>query len=130
MSHKQCKFMKLNGRQCEAWSMVKSDYCFAHNPDVKEIRQLAVSNGGSQKLKRLNKPLPMIEVKDITSVKNLLEDSINRVRSGEMDVRIANTLGFLSNHFLSALRLEKDWELEDRLEKIEKLVLEKKTFRN
>ncbi|NMB47926.1 hypothetical protein GYA13_00570 [Candidatus Kuenenbacteria bacterium] len=130
MSDKQCKFIKLNGKQCEAWPMDKSDYCFAHNPDIKEERQLALSKGGSQKLKRLAEPLPKIEVRDIASVKNLLEDSINRVRTGEIDVRIANTLGFLANHFLSALRLEKDWELESRLEKIERLVLEKKTFRN
>ena len=110
--------------------MVKSDYCFAHNPEVKEKRQSAVSSGGSQKLKRLDEPLPEIKVKGIISVKNLLEDTINRVRAGEMDVRIANALGFLANHFLGALRMEKDWELENRLEKIEKLVLEKRTFRN
>jgi len=130
MSNKQCKFNKLDGKQCEAWAMTKSDYCFAHNPDVKEKRKLAVSSGGSQKLKRLDEPLPEIMVKDIVTVKNLLEDTINRVRAGEMDARIANTLGFLSNHFLSALKMEKDWELEGRLEKIEKLVLERKIYKN
>jgi len=58
-------------------------------------------------------------------VLDLLADTVNRVRSGEMPPRIANTVGYLAGHMIKALEMA---ELEDRLKKVERIVLERKTY--
>jgi len=58
-------------------------------------------------------------------VLDLLADTVNRVRPGEMPPRIANTVGYLAGHMIKALEMA---ELEDRLKKVERIVLERKTY--
>ena len=54
----------------------------------------------------------------------LLTDTIQRVRSGEFDIKMANCLGILSGHLLKAFELA---QIEGRVEIIEKTILERKT---
>ena len=51
--------------------------------------------------------------KDITK---LLAETINQVREGNLDCRIANTIGFLAGVTLKAFEISK---LEERIKKIE-----------
>jgi len=49
-------------------------------------------------------------------------DTINRVRDGTLDIRVANCLGFLSDKLMRALEVS---DLEERFDKLEQLVGEK-----
>lgn len=117
----QCQFIKTDGNRCEANAMENSSFCFSHNPEVAEEKKEAVIKGGSTPRKNtLN--LPPISIKNVKDVVLLLEDSVNRVRSGEMPVNTANCLAYLANCILKALETS---EIEKRLEEIESRVLER-----
>ena len=103
--------------------MTDSDYCFTHDPNKKEERALAVSKGGMTPKKNYN-PLPPMEISKPQDVILLLGDTINKVRSGKLDVRVANCLGVLSGHLIKAMEVS---ELESRVETIERVILERKT---
>lgn len=67
-------------------------------------------------------PIKLTNPKDVIS---LLEDTINAVRSGEMDVKMANCLGFLTDKLLKAYEVG---ELSDKVE-VMGLFLEKRKGR-
>jgi len=117
----KCKFIKPDDNQCEANAMENSQYCFSHNPEVSEEKKLAVIKGGLSP-KKNNLDLLPLEIKNVQDVVNLLEDTINKVRSGKMPVNIANCIGYLSGHLIKALESS---EIEERLEELEKIVFKK-----
>jgi hypothetical protein len=122
---KKCQHPKQNGEECAAWAMTDSIYCFSHNPDTQEDRALANARGGMTPKKNFN-PLPPIKIEEPKDVVLLLSDTINKVRGGELDVRVANCLGVLSGHLIRAMEVS---ELEGRVEVIERVILERKTSR-
>ncbi len=65
---------------------------------------------------RISQPLAPLDLNDNRAVLLLLSDTINRVRAGSMDVRIANCLGFLSSKILEA---REKISLEERLDELE-----------
>ncbi len=117
----KCKFIKSNGKRCGAWAMTDSDFCFTHDPNKKEERALAISKGGKSPKKNYN-PLPPVELSDNKSVANLLAQTINEVRAGEIDLRVANCIGYLSGHLIKALEIS---DIEKRVEEIEKIIQER-----
>lgn len=119
----KCQHLKENGERCEAWVMTDRKFCFTHNPDTKKERILANARGGMTPRKNQN-PLPSIEIAKPQDVVLFLVDTINKVRGGEMDVRVANCLGVLSGHLIKAMEVS---ELEGRVESIERVILERKT---
>jgi len=102
--------------------MKESDYCFTHNPDTQIEKHLAVVKGGlaSKKIKLDLKPL---SIKNPQEVGKLLEDTINKVRSGEIPPNIANAIGYLAGHALKALEAS---NLDQRVEIVESILLERK----
>ena len=118
----RCKYQK-NNKKCKANAISNSQFCFWHDPNVKEEdRQLARSRGGKTNKIEVAEPLPKIEVKTPSDVVALLNDTIQRVRSGEIDIKIANCIGYLSGHLIKALEVS---ELESRLEYVEREIREK-----
>jgi len=69
-------------------------------------------------------PLPELPINEPNDAVLLIVDTINRVRSGELDIKTANCLGFLTDKLLKAFEVSK---LNDRVEIIERVILEKKT---
>jgi len=102
--------------------MKGSDYCFTHNPETKIEKHLAVVKGGLAS-KRVKLDLEPLSLKTPQGVAELLEDTINRVRSGEMPPNIANTIGYLAGHTLKALEVS---NLDQRVEMVESIILERK----
>lgn len=121
---KKCRFIKPDGTKCEAWAMSNSEFCYLHNPEIsnEEKREIQSRGGQANKIKVLE-PLPPIEIKKGEDVIFLLEDTINKVRAGEMDLRVANCIGYLAGHLLRAIETTK---LEDRIETIERAILERR----
>lgn len=115
---KKCSFVKSNGKSCGALPMRGMSFCYFHNPEVsaKEKRDHQ-SKGGKQKLCRISKPLKPLQIKTSNDILGLLEITINQVRDGSIDVKIANSLGFLANHFLKAFEVS---ALEKRVGALEK----------
>jgi len=121
----KCTFIKENNEQCQAASMKDSQYCFLHNPEIpEEKKKLVQAKGGKGNITRIQNPLPPITVNTPDDVVSLLTDTINRVRSGELDVRIANVLGYLSGHLIKALEVS---EVDKRVSTIERIILERST---
>lgn len=120
----KCEFIKPDGQKCEAHAIKDSEFCYFHNPDISdEDKREAQSNGGKTKALTLKEPLPVLPIAKPEDAVLLVADTINRVRAGTLDIRTANCLGFLSDKLLKAFETSR---LNDRVEIIERVVLEKK----
>jgi len=120
----QCSFIKPDGTQCNANAMSGLDYCYTHNPDISdEEKREAKQRGGQNRAVAISEPLPPLAIVEPNDAVLLIVDTINRVRAGELDIRVANCLGFLTDKLLKAFEISK---LNDRVEIIERVILEKK----
>lgn len=116
----QCQFIKENGELCEAHAMKETNYCYLHNPSISEIEKKEIqAKGGRANSHSIEEPLPAIQLTDIKSIMYLLKDTVNRVRNGEMDVKTANCIGFLSNHLMKAYELD---QIENKLDKVRQAI--------
>ena len=120
----RCKSSKRSGEKCGSNAMRGEEYCFFHNPDTDKNRKEAQSNGGKGNAAMVKDPLPPVEIKQVDDVVKLLEDTINRVRAGEIDVRVGNCIGVLSGHLIKALEVS---SIANRVEIIERAILERRT---
>lgn len=121
----QCQFIKENQERCEANVLKDGRFCFSHEPSMREAKLAAVSRGGKTPKKNFN-PLPPVEINDAKDVTRLLALTINEVREGKIDLRVANCIGFLSGHLIKSLETS---EVETRIKTIERVILERKTTR-
>ncbi|MBI3590136.1 MAG: hypothetical protein HY094_02005 [Candidatus Melainabacteria bacterium] len=104
--------------------MSDSKYCYLHNPDISEEEKLnAQIKGGKGNTIKITEPLEPVAVEKVEDIVKLLADTINRVRSGEMEIKVANCIGYLSGHLTKALEIA---ELEKRIEVVERVVLNRK----
>jgi len=128
-----CIAITKNGEHCKAPAQAGREYCFLHDPDKVDQAQAARSRGGAAiatldpkdykpwrgtagEVTVLKSPAPQ-------DVVNLLADTIDEVKTGRIDPRIANAVGYLAGMILKALEVE---ALEERLAAIEEAVGVKK----
>jgi len=129
----RCHYVSpINGEDCNDVPMTGEHFCPSHNRRLEaEIRlaaegRLAVGGagaypgepgaepwrqraGGSNRRQpepppRIPPNLPRVTVRTHSDVLYFYEDTINHVRQGEMDVRVANCLGNLAMGALSAVK--------------------------
>lgn len=116
---KMCGFRKKNGKECGAYAQSGKGLCVFHDPtrgaEVRRARRM-----GGLKRSRPAAVLPpetadhpLDNTKDVAT---LLADTINRVRRGQLDVHVANTVGYLASVHLRALE---GGPLEERLARLE-----------
>jgi hypothetical protein len=118
-----CKAIATSGDPCQARSMQGEEYCYLHNPAIsEEEKHDARSRGGKENQIIVKTPLPPLKIASPKDVISFLEETINGVRSGEIDVKIANCLGFLTDKLLKAYEVA---ELSDKVE-VMGLFLEKR----
>lgn len=124
MTKKKCSFIKPDGEKCEAWAMADSDFCYFHNLDISDKEKRATQSRGGQANKiKVLEPLEPINLKEGGDVVLLLEDTINKVRTGEIDVKVANCIFYGAGQLRQAIETAK---LESRVETIERVILEKR----
>jgi len=111
--------MSAQNKQCKAHAMSNSEYCFTHNPETREMHLQASSIGGSVSKEKVS--LPEHKIEACEDIVGLLIETINQVRAGEIDTKVANCIGFLSGHLVKIYEATK---LEDRLQTIESLAKE------
>ena len=100
---KSCEATKRGGTACRAAALPGSRFCFFHSPKHAEARRKAQSRGGmANRMATLPADAPDVKVKDCADVVKLLSETINQVRRGEIDPRVANAVGYLANILLAA----------------------------
>jgi len=122
----KCKATKEDDEQCNANAMNGSDFCYTHNPDIpEEEKKQAQANGGANRALILKEPLPVIALTEPSDAVLLVADTIRRVRAGELDIKTANCIGFLSDKLLKAFEIS---NLNGRLELVERTILKKQKY--
>ena len=120
MGRNRCQFTKDDGIRCRAWKVHGSDYCFFHDPAKAAERTAAQSAGGQNgRAAVLPSDTPSHTVKTAVDVIDLLGETINQARTGALDPRVANCIGYLSGIILKAVE---QGELDERLAALEEIV--------
>ncbi len=118
----RCRQVKTDGTACQATARTGASYCFFHDPEVAAERTAARRAGGlqrSQKAVILPLESPDLPLRDVADVAGLLAITINQVRRGQLDPRVANAVGYLSGILLKAIEIG---GIEERLATLEQVV--------
>ena len=114
----QCKADTKAGHKCKA-PVVERGLCYFHaHPE----RVVELGRQGGRKNRRNRFPLEelsALSLKNVRAVAQMLEETINNVRRGRIDLRVSNAIGFLSGILLKAL--EKG-PVEERLNHLEAIL--------
>jgi hypothetical protein len=114
-----CQQILPDGRRCRARRISSSSYCFFHDPESKGKRMAAQRAGGMKnknrmaRLPELTPDAPLAEAKDVS---RLLAQTINQVRRGELDPKVANAVGYLAGILLKSIQ---ESEIETRVAALE-----------
>jgi hypothetical protein len=115
----QCEVPKKDGSICGAGAQRGKVVCVFHDPAKRADGRRARRAGGlarSAPARVLPADTPAIPLTSCKDVVGLLGESIMQTRRGELDPRVANTIGFLSGVLLKALD---QGLVEERLLKVE-----------
>jgi len=101
----QCRYERQGGTRCRANAQTESAFCFIHDPALDTERTAARRAGGIARTRKpvLPQNLPNKQLQTAAQVVDLLGETINQVRRGELDLRISNAIGYLSGILLSAI---------------------------
>lgn len=125
----KCKAITKSGATCKAQAQTGRDFCFVHDPAKTEEIKTAQSRGGSSlkvidrgeykpwrgtagEVTVMNTPRPQ-------EIVNLLANTIDEVKTGEIDPKVANAVGYLAGIIVKVMELE---ALDERLSAIEEAV--------
>lgn len=111
----KCKAITKDGKPCRANAQTGKDYCFLHDPEKVEAVKAARSKGGAS-LKVIDpkrfKPwrgtggdVTVLQSPTPQDIVNLLADTIDEVKTGQIDPRVANAVGYLAGSILKAVEL-------------------------
>lgn len=123
---KKCKQTLDDGQQCGAYSLKDKDFCFSHDPESREKKLEAVRKGGLAKEIVIDTPLATIAVNTPKDVVMLLAQTINEVRAGTLDPRIANTIGYLTGHLIRAFEVA---EIDGKMEEVRAVLVERRPIK-
>ena len=115
----QCSFRKKDGSRCGANAQPANGLCVFHDPARAVDGRRARKAGGirrSQAAAVLPVHTPDHPLGNTLDVSAFLAHSINQLRRGQLDPRVANAVGYLTSVLLRSLE---QGPLEDRMAKIE-----------
>ncbi len=112
-----CKAIKTDGSPCQSAILKDGEFCYFHDPAInKEAKKTAQSRGGKHSHHTMA-PVPAIPLHETQDVVILLSQVINEVRTGALDPKLANCIGYLAGQLTKAMEVS---DLERRMEEIEK----------
>lgn len=124
-----CQGKSLDGQPCRAPAR-ETGFCFAHDPDLAETRQLAKRKGGKARHGRQLGPLlpegvPGVQIAagatlSLEDVARLISGEIATVLTMEKSHARARSLGYLAEKLI---KLHEVGELADRLDSLEGMLL-------
>lgn len=109
---------KCKIEECNAWA-TGDGYCFAHSPNLADKRAVARQAGGlvgKSPADRIKVDLKPMKLDSLDDIKHLLAETINLVRTGEIDIKVAHCIGNLSHYLRKTIEVS---DLEQRLQTIE-----------
>lgn len=115
----KCTYTKPDGSVCRANAAAGGAFCTFHDPENAAMQAAAKVEGGRARSRPravLPEGHPEMTVASARDVGRLLSDTINQVRTGKIDPRIANTVGYLASVLLRSVEVG---ELEERLASLE-----------
>ena len=114
-----CKFKKSNGDNCKNLSLKSDKYCYWHSKKIPEDeKKLNRSNGGKNKVIKVNSEFEHYELNNISDVIKLNTVMINRVLNNELDLRIATGITYMLNLQIKGIELN---TIEKRIDIIEQV---------
>mgnify|MGYP001209082720 CR=1 FL=1 len=115
-----CKATRKDGQACCAYSLLDSDFCFAHDPTKAAARKAARSAGGRARHGRTLKTTSTgdqgVRLGSVADVVELLEGAVADLLALENSVARARAVGYLAGIAVRALEIA---ELEDRIGRLE-----------
>ena len=118
----KCLATTKAGCQCAAPAVCGGIYCSLHS-DPERAAQLGRKGGRkNRRVPPATEGLPERPLGSVREVTGLLGETINQVRAGRLDSRVANTVGYLATAMLKALQ---QGEIEERLRAIEEVLTPK-----
>ena len=124
-----CRGIKKNGEPCKAEAQAGRPYCFFHDPTkAQERHDSKVAGGKAGKLATLATVKPWRGVagdvdvlKSVTPVElvDLLCNTIDDVRTGAIDPKVANAVGYLAGVIV---KIQEQEALVERLSAIEEIL--------
>jgi hypothetical protein len=125
--NRTCAKVKADGNRCGARALNGAEFCFFHDPASVQERAAASRRGGEKNRARVlpsdTSDFPLSGAGDAAA---LLGRTVNQVLRGELDPRVANTVGYLIGLQIRALDAGK---LEERLAGLEALMKQQQTPR-
>jgi hypothetical protein len=115
----KCHFRKKNGARCGANAQPANGLCVFHDPARAADGRRARKAGGirrSRAVAVLPVDTPDHPLGNTLDVSAFLAGSINQLRRGELDPRVANAMGYLTSVLLRSLE---QGPLEERVARIE-----------
>jgi hypothetical protein len=115
----KCQSRRKDGKRCDANAQAGKNSCVFHDPAKEAEGQRARRAGGlrrSQRTAVLPKQTPDHALRNTIEVSAFLAESINQVRRGELDPRVANSVGYLASVLLRSLE---QGPLEERMARLE-----------
>ncbi len=120
----KCSATRRDGQPCGAEAQAGRAVCFFHDPDRADAAKTAQSRGGSSKATLQvarawrGRPGEVTVIKSPTTeeIVSLICDTIDEVKVGAIDTKVATAVGYLSNVLLKALEYD---ALNERLQAIE-----------
>lgn len=129
----QCKATRKDGQPCTAQAAPGRDYCFFHDPAKTDAAREAQAKGGSKKLvlkpeavkpwRGLPGDVVALRSPSPADLINLLADTIDEVKTGQIDPKVANATGYLVGVMVKILEYD---ALEERLASLEEALAQRK----
>src|SRR5260370_14620325 len=104
----RCIYIRKIGSRCHADPEPGKRYCFFHDPDRKKKQAEARRQGEEARSREIEIEIPpppdlsAVPLRKASDVVELTLQAINQLRCGEIDLRTANTIGYLTSLLLRA----------------------------
>ena len=110
----QCEHKKRDGKRCGARALTGQKRCaiHAHPGRAAELG----SKGGRRRAMYSATDLREFAPKTAADLRDLLAESIIEIRSGKLDPKIANALGYIGTNYLRAVEVS---DVQERLNALE-----------
>ena len=98
---KRCRHEHENGEYCRVSRMNGYDFCYFHEPSMKEQRLANSQRGGKNEKLPLELEPPTME--SLEDVRQFTVETLHQVRTGDLEPRTAAVLSSLVAHVLKTL---------------------------
>ncbi len=100
--HRRCVHVHPDGQRCRVLKMTGFEYCYFHEPSIKEERLLNSQIGGKT-AKKLPPATPVPVMETLEDVRQFTVETLHQVRTGHLEPRTAAVLSSLVAHVLKTL---------------------------